>query len=68
MVVRITAVRIPLGGPDRGHVADQPEHDPGDPQSQSEAESGRYGAVDDRDGARRAGGNYSPLCGVVTRV
>jgi hypothetical protein len=48
---RFDEVGIPLGGPDRGHVADQPEHDPGDPQSQSETESGRYGAVDDRDGA-----------------
>src|SRR5215467_6430306 len=32
--------RVPLCGPDSGHVADRPQHEPGDPQPQSETESG----------------------------
>jgi hypothetical protein len=46
---------VALRGPDGSHVADCPQHQPGDPQPQSETESGGHGAVDDRDGAWRTG-------------
>ena len=48
-------LRISFRRPHRSHVADRPHHQPGDPQPQSETESGRHRAVDDRDRTRRAG-------------
>ena len=50
----IDELRIALGGPDGGEVADDPEHEAGEPQPQAKAERGRERAVEDRDRARRA--------------
>ena len=47
-------VRIALGGPDGGHVADEPKQEARDPKAQTDAERGGERAVEDRDGARRA--------------
>ena len=47
--------RVALGGPYRRHVADRPQHEPGDPEPKPEADRGRQRAVEDGDGARRAG-------------
>lgn len=44
---------IAPGGPDGGHVADEPKDKTCDPEPQSEAEGGRQRAVDDRDRPRR---------------
>ena len=49
----IDEVGIALGGPDGGHVADEPKEETRDPQAQSDAKCGRERAVEDRDGARR---------------
>src|ERR1700732_1913898 len=46
-------VRIPLGCPDSGHVADEPKEEARDPKAQTDAECSRERAVDDGDGARR---------------
>src|SRR6266851_604628 len=46
--------RIALGGPDRGSLTEDPEHETRDPQPQTETERRRQGAVEDRDRARRA--------------
>ena len=45
---------IALGGPDRGEMADQPDHGADDPEAQAQADRGGERAVDDRDRARRA--------------
>src|SRR5260221_1597716 len=45
---------IALGGPDGGHVADEPEGKTRDPQPQSKSKGCRQRSVDDRDRARRA--------------
>jgi len=45
-------VRIALGGPDGGHVADEPKEEARDPKAQTDAECSRERAVDDGDGAR----------------
>ena len=47
-------VRIALGGPDGGHVADEPKEEARDPKAQTDAECSGERAVEDRDGARRA--------------
>ena len=44
---------IALGSPDGGHVTDEPEHEPRDPQPQSKSKSGGQGSVDDGDRSRR---------------
>lgn len=44
---------IALGGPDRGHVADEPEDETRDPQPQSKSKGSRQCAVDNRDRPRR---------------
>src|SRR4051794_11863500 len=45
---------IAPGGPDGGHVADEPEDKTCDPEPQSESKGSRQRAVDDRDRTRRA--------------
>jgi hypothetical protein len=45
---------IALGGPDGGHVADEPEDETRDPEPQSKSKGCRKRAVDDRDRSRRA--------------
>ena len=37
----VDELRVALGGPDRGRVAERPEQQAGDPQPQAEAERGR---------------------------
>src|ERR1700722_1526552 len=49
----LNEVRIALGGPDGGHVADEPKQEARDPKAQTDAECSRERAVDDGDGARR---------------
>src|SRR3954453_5280481 len=44
---------IALGGPDGGHVADEPEDETRDPQPQSKSKGGCQRAVDDRNRPRR---------------
>src|SRR5271165_5510674 len=46
-------VGISLGGPDGGHVADEPKNEAHDPEAQTDAECRGERAVDDGDGARR---------------
>src|SRR5258708_10630468 len=46
-------VRIALGGPDGGHVADEPKEEARDPKAQTNTEWSRERAVDDGDRARR---------------
>src|ERR1700724_3022995 len=46
-------VRIALGRPDGGHMADEPEQEASNPKAQTDAECSRERAVDDGDGARR---------------
>jgi high-affinity iron transporter len=36
----LNEIRIPLRGPDSGHLADHPHHQPGDPQLEAETQSG----------------------------
>src|SRR5882757_3886701 len=43
---------IALGGPDGGHVADEPENETRDPQPQSKSKGRRQRGVDDRDRSR----------------
>src|SRR5260221_2020060 len=43
---------IALGGPDGGHVTDEPEDEPRDPGPQSKSKGGRQRAVDDRNRSR----------------
>ena len=45
---------IALGGPDGGHVADEPEDETRDPEPQSKSKGRSKRAVHDRDGPRRA--------------
>src|SRR6266852_6050470 len=45
--------RIAFGGPDGGHVTDEPEDETRDPQPQSKSKGRRQRAVDDRDRSRR---------------
>ena len=45
---------IALGGPDSGHVADEPDDETRDPEPQSESKGRRKRAVDDRDRPGRA--------------
>jgi hypothetical protein len=47
-------VRIALGGPDSGHVADEPEEKACDPKAQTDAEGCGERSVDDGDRTRRA--------------
>ena len=47
-------VRVALGRPDGGHVADEPKQEARDPEAQTDAERGGERAVEDRDGAWRA--------------
>jgi len=47
-------VRIALGRPDSGHVADEPKQGTGDPEVQTDAQRGCERAVEDSDGAWRA--------------
>src|SRR6266853_2793235 len=47
--------RVALRGPDGGHVAERPQHEPGDPEAKPEPDRGRHGAVEDRDRMRRPG-------------
>src|SRR5438874_2793793 len=44
---------ITLGGPDGGHVTDEPEDETRDPQPQSKSKGGCQRAVDDRNRSRR---------------
>src|SRR5690348_9907947 len=46
-------VRIALGSPDSGHVADEPKQETRDPEAQTDAERSRERAVENRDGAWR---------------
>src|SRR5271156_5913387 len=47
-------VRIALGGPDGGHMADEPEKKARDPKAQTDAECSRERAIENSDGARRS--------------
>ena len=47
-------VRIALGGPDGGHVADEPKEEARDPKAQTDAECSRERAVENSDGAWRS--------------
>src|SRR5882724_6434055 len=47
-------VGISLGGPDGGHVADEPKNEARDPEAQTDAERCGERSVDDSDGPRRA--------------
>src|ERR1700744_152718 len=42
-------VRVALGSPDGGHVADEPDQEPREPEAKADAERGRERAVEDRD-------------------
>src|SRR6266849_144959 len=46
---------VALRGPDRGHVAERPQHEPGDPQAKAEPDGSRHRAVEDGDRTRRPG-------------
>src|SRR6266849_696543 len=46
---------VALRGPHGGHVAERPQQEPGDPQPKPEPDSGRHGAVEDRDRTRCSG-------------
>jgi hypothetical protein len=46
-------LRVALGRPDGGHVADEPKQEARDPEAQTDADGGCERAVDDGDGAWR---------------
>src|SRR5436853_4031673 len=46
-------IRVAPGGPGGGEMTDQPERQPGDPQTQAETDGGRERAVEDGERARR---------------
>src|SRR5215468_4820596 len=46
---------IALRGPDCGHVAERPQHEPGDPEAKPEADGRRHRAVEDGDRTRCTG-------------
>src|SRR5215813_3411139 len=48
----VDELRVAFCGPDRGHVADRPQHEAGDPKAQTQADGSRERAVRDRDRAR----------------
>src|SRR5882724_7694759 len=50
----VDELRIPLRGPDRGGLTENPEQETGEPPPQAETERRCQGAVEDRDRARRA--------------
>src|SRR5262249_3369419 len=46
---------VALRGPDGSHVAERPQHEPGDPQAKPEPDGGGHRPVEDRDRTRRPG-------------
>src|SRR5258708_7646651 len=47
--------RVALRGPDGSHVAERPQHEPGEPEAKPEPDGGRHRAIEDRNRARRSG-------------
>src|SRR5579863_2808415 len=60
-------VRIALGGPDGGHMADEPEQEASNPKAQTDSECGRQRAVENSDGAPIRIGSVSARCTGVTK-